>query len=453
VREEEEVMKKKIIGIIICTLMIATSTSVVGNGLKSTLPSFDVGVGEPTNIHDGDYRSLGEDTLFVTVQNHGDSPASVDLDFILERLEGLVPIVVLDEGFEDSLFPPQGWQVHQEGNQYSWQRDIIIGHESSACAGLFTIWPPTPPMIFDEWLVTESIDFREVTSITLSFWYYGHANMGLLTSNLEIWASTDGGTNPDDFLDTGILLEEINPNANEVWISESVDLSPLFGEEDVYLGFRFVGEESDFIEFFIDDILIEGEEYDWGELDTSSNGPYDLDPDVWIESFFDVYYDQEGYYRATFSLDTPIREDWFDDNPNNDVYQAVFTVIANNPPDSPTIDGPNSGTTGTPYTFTFASTDSDGDDVSYYIKWGDGTTPWTTYQTSGSPGYSESHTWSEQGAYTIEAKAKDTFGAESDWTELSVSMPRSRLLSNTLFYQFLQNHPHMFPILRQIFGL
>lgn len=445
-------MKKKLLGIFVCMLMIATSTSVVGNGLKFTLPAFDVGVGEPTNIHYGDYRPLGEDTLFVTVQNHGDLPASVDLDFTLERLEGGVPIVVLDEGFEDSLFPPQGWQVHQDGNQLSWQRDIIIGHESSACAGLFAIWPPTPPMIFDEWLVTESIDFREVTSLMLSFWYYGHSYTGLFMSNLEIWASTEGGANPDDFLATGILLEDINPVANEVWISESVDLSPFNCMDEVHLGFRFIGEESDFIEFFIDDILIEGEEYDWIETETSSNGPYDLDPDVWIESFFDVYYDREGYYRATFSLDTPLRGDWFDDNPNNDVYQAVFTVRANNPPDSLIIEGTNSGTTGTPYTFTFTSTDSDGDDVSYYIKWGDGTTPWTTYQTSGPPGYSESHTWSEQGTYTIEAKAKDTFGAESDWTTLSVSMPRNRAMQIP-FLQFLQQYPILYQLLQRFLQL
>ena len=67
---------------------------------------------------------------------------------------------------------------------------------------------------------------------------------------------------------------------------------------------------------------------DWGEIDSSSNGPYDLDPDVWVESFFDIGLDTEpvGYYRATFSLDTPMDSGWKDDDPKNDKYEAIFTV-------------------------------------------------------------------------------------------------------------------------------
>jgi hypothetical protein len=67
----------------------------------------------------------------------------------------------------------------------------------------------------------------------------------------------------------------------------------------------------------------------WEEVDSSSNGPYDLDPDVWVESFFDVFYDMEGEYRATFSLDTPLRG-WVDYNSSNDVHVAVFNVSLKN---------------------------------------------------------------------------------------------------------------------------
>ncbi len=439
-------MKKKIIGIFITALLIATSISVVGNGLESTLLYFDVGVGEPTNIHDGDYRSLGEDSFFVTVKNHGDLLASVELNFTLERLKNLIPIVILDEGFENPLFPPQDWLIHHDGNQHQWQHDTIIGHESSSCAGLFTIWPPTPPMIFDEWMVTESYNLSEAASLILSVWYYGHANAGVFTSNFEIWASTDGGTNPNDFLATGIMLKEINPLADEIWILESVDLSPLLGEEDVYFAFRFVGEEFDFIEFFIDDILIEGEEYDWDEIDSQSNGPYDLDPDVWIESFFDVFYDVEGEYRATFSLDTPLRSSWFDDNPNNDVYQAVFTVIANNPPDSPTIDGPVSGKPGIIYDYDFTNcVDPDGDDMTYHVEWGDGGIDEGFVESGGA--FTLSHSWSEKGDYTIKAQLIDVYGAESDWATLEVTMPVNQQVINPLLQMIPERFPNAFPIL------
>jgi len=124
------------------------------------------------------------------------------------------------------------------------------------------------------------------------------------------------------------------------------------------------------------------------------------------------------------------------------------TIVENEPPNAPTIEGETSGKPGTSYPYTFTSTDPDGDQVSYYIKWDDGSiTDWTAFQASGPPGYSESHTWDDQGTYNITAKAKDTYGVESDWATLEVTMPRNRAV-NTPFLKFLQNHLHMFPILR-----
>jgi len=66
---------------------------------------------------------------------------------------------------------------------------------------------------------------------------------------------------------------------------------------------------------------------DWEEVDSGSMGPYDLDPDVWVESFFDVYYDFEGEYRATFSLDTPLYTGWNDNDSSNDNHIAEFDIL------------------------------------------------------------------------------------------------------------------------------
>ena len=67
----------------------------------------------------------------------------------------------------------------------------------------------------------------------------------------------------------------------------------------------------------------------WEEVDSGTKGPYDIDPEAWVESFFDVYYEMEGEYRATFDLDItyqgePVPED---NDPGNDMHQAVFNVI------------------------------------------------------------------------------------------------------------------------------
>ena len=125
----------------------------------------------------------------------------------------------------------------------------------------------------------------------------------------------------------------------------------------------------------------------------------------------------------------------------------------NEPPFAPTINGTTSGNPNVAYTYTFSAYDPNLDDVSIYIEWGDGTlTDWTEFIPS-SGVYSEDHTWSEEGTYIIRAKAKDTQEAESDWETLEVTMPRNRLLIKSLFLQFLQNHPHIFPILQQLLRL
>jgi hypothetical protein len=144
---------------------------------------------------------------------------------------------------------------------------------------------------------------------------------------------------------------------------------------------------------------------------------------------------------------------------NNGEYSTEDSVIVivnndNQIPNKPIINGPPHGNAGTSYNFTFTSADPDSDDVSYYIKWGDGSiTDWTTPQSSGSPGYTEGHTWDDQGTYSIEAKAKDIHDVESDWATLEVVMPVNQQVINPLLQMILERFPNAFPILRQVLGL
>jgi outer membrane protein assembly factor BamB len=129
----------------------------------------------------------------------------------------------------------------------------------------------------------------------------------------------------------------------------------------------------------------------------------------------------------------------------NGGYLHAFGYPGPNPL-KPTISGPNNGKTNTPYTYTFTSLDPDEDQVSYYIEWDDGNiTDWTSFQPSGEP-YTESHIWTEKDTYTIRAKAKDTFGLESDWGTLTVTMPKDKSTNNVLFRLV-----ERFPLLQKIF--
>jgi PKD repeat protein len=128
-------------------------------------------------------------------------------------------------------------------------------------------------------------------------------------------------------------------------------------------------------------------------------------------------------------------------------------VLVNSPPGAPTITGETSGKAGKKYTYTFTAVDPDGNDVSYYIDWGDNSTSgWIGPYSSGDP-VNQSHTWTTKGSYTIKAKAKDSHGNESEWGTLLVSMPLSYEQPQFRFVAWLfERFPHAFPLLRHLLG-
>ena len=131
----------------------------------------------------------------------------------------------------------------------------------------------------------------------------------------------------------------------------------------------------------------------------------------------------------------------------------VVSESINEAPDEPAIDGPTGGKPRIPYEYDFTTTDPNSDQLFYVVNWGDGTPEVRIGPYNSSDVATATHTWSKRGTYIIKAKAVDIYNASSDWTTLEVIMPRGKILPNQLFLQFLQNHPHMFPILRRLMGL
>jgi hypothetical protein len=130
----------------------------------------------------------------------------------------------------------------------------------------------------------------------------------------------------------------------------------------------------------------------------------------------------------------------------------TITIVQNEPPDTPSITGPSHGKPGTSYSFTFVTTDPDGDEVYYFIDWGDNTS--SGWIGPYNPGQEETanHSWSQKGTYTIQIKAKDIQGAESwGWGTLSVKIPCSYNIFVLSFFNWLfEKLPHAFPILRYL---
>jgi hypothetical protein len=131
----------------------------------------------------------------------------------------------------------------------------------------------------------------------------------------------------------------------------------------------------------------------------------------------------------------------------------MMTIMTDRPPNTPTINGPAEGEPGNSYLYTLSTIDPDGDMVYYYIDWGDNTTSgWVGPYNSGATA-TKTHQWAEKGAYTVQAKAKDSLGAESGWATLQVTMPMSLELTNPFLHWLFQHFPHAFPMLRQLLGL
>jgi hypothetical protein len=95
-------------------------------------------------------------------------------------------------------------------------------------------------------------------------------------------------------------------------------------------------------------------------------------------------------------------------------------------PSVPEINGPVTGKPGIEYTYSFKSTDPFYSDIFYYIDWGDGNIKdWTGPYESGEEA-TYKHTYSDEGIYTISAKARNIYGADSDWGYLEVNIPKTR---------------------------
>ena len=168
--------------------------------------------------------------------------------------------------------------------------------------------------------------------------------------------------------------------------------------------------------------------WDYGDGNTSSGDPHPTHN-----------YANAGNYTVILTVTDSI----------NDTASDTTWAYINAPPDAPSIDGPNKGMPNQKYTFVFNSEDSEGDDVKYYIDWGDGDVEeWIGPYNSESE-VTITHTWEKRGNYEIKVKAKDTYDAESDWTELWISIPREKS-SRISFFSLLQHLSEIFPILKQI---
>jgi hypothetical protein len=151
---------------------------------------------------------------------------------------------------------------------------------------------------------------------------------------------------------------------------------------------------------------------------------------------------------GNYSITSRSRDRW-----GTGPWSTPFNVIIGNyPPDAPTIDGPIIGDPGKEHDYIFNADDPDGDDVKYYIDWGDDTSEVTEFNPSGTD-VTVSHTWASSGKYSIIAYAEDTYGLTSPTSTYQVVMPKDKIKTNFLFFKFLELFPRTFQLVHQLVNL
>ena len=176
---------------------------------------------------------------------------------------------------------------------------------------------------------------------------------------------------------------------------------------------------------------------------------------------FDAYtgeviweYDKPGWLSVTHNLAIADGKVFtgFGQQFGNSGFLYCFSDIEPDAPDAPIISGISEGAPGEEYEYTITTTDPQGDDVYYYVSWGDGTIDEWMGPYNSSEEVSINHTWSKKGKYEIRARAKDTVGLRGAIGSFSVTMPKSKS-QGLWFLRWLERFPNVFPILRYMLGL
>lgn len=126
-------------------------------------------------------------------------------------------------------------------------------------------------------------------------------------------------------------------------------------------------------------------------------------------------YTKPGNYSVTLTVTDK------NNNITNDTSWA-WVQTTNSAPEKPVVIGPNTGKREIGHTFKFSTVDPDDSIVYYYIDWGDLTnTGWIGPYESGEQ-FNKTHKWNLKMKFTIQVKAKDPYGAESDWTSFDIGL-------------------------------
>ena len=278
-----------------------------------------------------------------------------------------------------------------------------------------------------------------------------------------IWSTDDGDGVPESNEITWPDFININSNLDDDYPSIVTAVSCYVGCPEIYQG-RNLG-----VDLLTNPLIgasvgvIASARSPYGSLDWSPSNPggsdsiiYEFNKNMIINQnkVGDALYNSKYYCTTNFGWNQFYEYiDLYTFNLYGDPSLVLQGINVEGKPDKPlTPSGPINGKTGEEYIYKTSTTDPDDDQIFYMWDWGDETfSDWLGPYDSGIE-CSASHTWYDKDSYSIKVKAKDINDIQSQWSDpLSVSMPKNKLIYRfILFYKFLEEHPRLFPLLRQL---
>jgi len=137
-------------------------------------------------------------------------------------------------------------------------------------------------------------------------------------------------------------------------------------------------------------------------------------------------------------------------HPGSCGYLHAIGKMDSNAPSAPEINGLKKIKPDIEYKYKFKSTSPIGNDIYYWIEWGDNKgTGWIGGYPSGEQ-ITVSHKWPMEGIRTIKARAKDVNNLWGPWSYFEIEIPRTRVSYNSLFIRFLDVLPMLEKLLTLI---
>jgi len=183
--------------------------------------------------------------------------------------------------------------------------------------------------------------------------------------------------------------------------------------------------------------------WDWGDGNNSGwLGPYASGQTICASH----RWAQPGIYCIMLKLkdDYGMESEWSD--------PLCITIVENQPPSAPSIDGPTHVKVRVENTWSFISIDPEQDNITYYVDWGDkcgGAEYYGPYPSGQKTNLS--HKYLKKNVLIINALAIDSHGAESQLTFFEVEISINRAFENNkLFQQLFRRFPLIISILKHL---